>query len=92
MSQRKQKLNVAMIGSGFIARVHSNAFHQVGYFFKLPYDLHLKVICGRDRAKLEAAFGWRASLSQAVADVLGRIVGKSTDSRVGCRLKSPLVP
>jgi len=61
MSQRKQKLNVAMIGSGFIARVHSNAFHQVGYFFKLPNDLHLKVICGRDRAKLEAAasqWGW----------------------------------
>src|SRR5713226_10150692 len=55
MTQRKQKLNVAMIGSGFIARVHSNAFHQVGYFFKLPYDLHLKVICGRDREKLEAA-------------------------------------
>ena len=55
MTQRKQKLNVAMLGSGFIARVHSNAFHQVGYFFKLPYDLHLKVICGRDHAKLEAA-------------------------------------
>ena len=62
MSQRKQKLNVAMIGSGFIARVHSNAFHQVGYFFKLPNDLHLKVICGRDRELLSYRIMDSASL------------------------------
>src|SRR5207245_4586588 len=54
MSERKQTLNVAMIGNGFIGRVHSTAFHQVGHFFKTPYDLHLKVVCGRDRPKLEA--------------------------------------
>jgi myo-inositol 2-dehydrogenase/D-chiro-inositol 1-dehydrogenase len=49
----KKKLNVAMIGSGFIANVHSNAFRQVGHFFDVPYELCCKVICGRDRAKLE---------------------------------------
>ncbi len=57
----KQKLNIAMIGSGFIGKVHSNAFRQVGHFFDLPYELYLKVICGRNRAKLEAAaaqWGW----------------------------------
>jgi predicted dehydrogenase len=57
----KQKLNVAMIGSGFIGRVHSNAFRQVGHFFQLPYELNLKVICGRNRSKLEPAasqWGW----------------------------------
>jgi predicted dehydrogenase len=50
----KEKLNVAMIGSGFIAKAHSNAFRQVGRFFPSPFEFHLKVICGRNRAKLEA--------------------------------------
>jgi len=57
----KRKLNVAMIGSGFIARVHSNAFRQVGHFFDIPYEVRCTVICGRDRAKLEKAasrWGW----------------------------------
>src|SRR5580704_5381023 len=58
----KQKLNVAMVGQGFMGRVHSNAFCQVGHFFDSPYDLQLKVICGRDRSKLElmaAKWGWQ---------------------------------
>ena len=57
----KKTLNVGMIGTGFIAKAHSNAFHQAGYFFKIPYDIRLKVICGRDRTKLEAMasqWGW----------------------------------
>ena len=57
----RTKLNVAMIGSGFIANVHSNAFRQVGHFFDVPYDVCCKVICGRDRSKLEktaSRWGW----------------------------------
>ena len=54
IDMRKQSLNVAMIGHGFIGRVHSNAFHQVGHFFQIPYELKLKVVCGRNRATLEA--------------------------------------
>ncbi len=58
----KKKLNVAMIGSGFIGKVHSNAFRQVGHFFDVPYELNLKVLCGRNPAKLEAVaspWGWQ---------------------------------
>ncbi len=61
MTELKQTLNVAMIGHGFIGRIHSNAFHQVGHFFDIPYKLHLKVVCGRDRPTLEAMaaqWGW----------------------------------
>ncbi len=61
MTERKQTLNVAMIGHGFIGRIHSNAFHQVGHFFNIPYQLRLKVVCGRDRPKLDAMasqWGW----------------------------------
>lgn len=57
----KGRMNVAMIGSGFIAKVHSNAFRQVGHFFDIPYEVHCQVICGRDPAKLENAasrWGW----------------------------------
>lgn len=57
----KRKLNVAMIGTGFIARAHSNAFRQVTHFFDVPYELGLKIICGRNQAKLDAAaalWGW----------------------------------
>ena len=57
----KPKLNIAMIGSGFIARAHSNAFRQVGHFFNVPYELGLKVVCGRNQSKLESAamqWGW----------------------------------
>ena len=61
MAEPRQTLNVAMIGHGFIGKVHSNAFHQVGHFFQTPFQPRLKVICGRDRQKLEAVasqWGW----------------------------------
>jgi predicted dehydrogenase len=51
---KKTTLNVAMIGQGFMGRAHSNAFHQVPHFFDTPYEFGLKVICGRDREKLNA--------------------------------------
>lgn len=57
----KRKLNVAMIGSGFIANVHSNAFRQVGHFFDIPYEVCCKVVCGRDQTKLQktaSRWGW----------------------------------
>lgn len=57
----KKKLRLAMIGPGFIGKVHSNAFRQVGHFFDVPYELQLKVICGRNRDKLQTAaaqWGW----------------------------------
>jgi predicted dehydrogenase len=50
----KQTFNIAMIGSGFIAKAHSNAFRQVGRFFPTSFEFHLKIICGRNQAKLKA--------------------------------------
>jgi len=54
MRQAKKQLKIAMIGGGSIARAHSNAFHQVNHFFDTPFDLNTKVICARDRGRLEA--------------------------------------
>lgn len=57
----RKKLNVAMIGYGFMGRAHSNAFHQAGRFFDLPYEPCLKVVCGRNASAVEnmaAQWGW----------------------------------
>ena len=42
----KKKLNIGLIGYGFMGRTHSNAYHQVKHFFDVPYDPVLKVVCG----------------------------------------------
>ena len=44
-----------------MGHVHSNAFCQVSRFFDVPFEVHRKVICARDQARLEAAasrWGW----------------------------------
>ncbi len=61
MTKQIRKLNVAMIGYGFMGRAHSNAFHQAGCFFDIPYELKQKLVCGRDRNAVEsfaAQWGW----------------------------------
>jgi predicted dehydrogenase len=47
-------LNVGLIGYGFMARAHSNAYRKVNNFFDLEYQPVLKAVCARDAAKLKA--------------------------------------
>ncbi len=49
----KKKLNVGMVGYGFMGRAHSNAFSQVGHFFDLPVQPVLKAACARNAEKLK---------------------------------------
>jgi predicted dehydrogenase len=44
----KKKLNVGLVGAGFMGRTHSNAFRQVGEFFKLDYEPVLKAVATRN--------------------------------------------
>jgi len=56
-----------MIGSGFIAGAHSNAFHQVGRFFDVPFILCTKVVCARDQVKLQgfaSRWGWEETAQE----------------------------
>jgi predicted dehydrogenase len=41
-----KKLNVGLIGYGFMGRTHSNAYRKVVNFFDVPYEPVLKVVCG----------------------------------------------
>ncbi|HVX66220.1 MAG TPA: Gfo/Idh/MocA family oxidoreductase, partial [Bryobacteraceae bacterium] len=57
----KRKLRVALIGTGFMGKAHSNAYAQVEHFFDVPFEVERAVICGRDRARAErmaATWGW----------------------------------
>ena len=48
-----KKLNIGVVGCGFMGRTHSNAFGKVTNFFDVPYRPVLKTICARngDRAR-----------------------------------------
>src|SRR5262249_18485895 len=41
-SSAMKKLNIGLIGYGFMGRTHSNAFHKVNHFFDLDYQPVLK--------------------------------------------------
>lgn len=43
-----KKLNIGLIGYGFMGKAHSNAFRQVNHFFKLEHELVLKAVCARN--------------------------------------------
>ena len=45
----RKKLNVAMIGYGFMGRTHSNAYCKVNHFFDLEYEPVLRAACARKR-------------------------------------------
>jgi myo-inositol 2-dehydrogenase/D-chiro-inositol 1-dehydrogenase len=49
-----RKLNIGMVGYGFMGRTHSNAFSQVKHFFDLPFEPVLKTVCARNTSRAEA--------------------------------------
>ncbi len=50
----KKKLNVGLIGYGFMGRTHSNAYCKVNNFFDLAYEPVRKVICGLEEKEAKA--------------------------------------
>lgn len=54
-------LRVAMIGYGFMGKVHSHAWRSVNHFFPEAPAIEMTVICGRSKDAVEVArktFGW----------------------------------
>lgn len=54
-------LRVAMIGYGFMGKVHSHAWRSVNHFFPDAPKVEMSIICGRSHDALENArsnFGW----------------------------------
>jgi predicted dehydrogenase len=48
-----KKLNIGLVGYGFMARAHSNAYLSVGQFFDIKYQPVLKSVAARDPEKVK---------------------------------------
>jgi predicted dehydrogenase len=62
----KKKVNVGLVGAGFMGRTHSNAFRQAGHFFKLDCEPTLKAVATRNAqsaADFAANWGFESSES-----------------------------
>ena len=60
----KKKLNIGLVGAGFMGRTHSNAFRQAGKFFALDYEPVLKAVATRNAqgaADFAANWGYESS-------------------------------
>ncbi len=58
---KSKTMNVALIGSKFMGRTHSNAYLNVSKFFDLPIDPVMHTIAardGKDLAKFAPRWGW----------------------------------
>ena len=70
-----EPLNVALIGTGFMGRAHSNAWMSVNKFFDLPRDVVMHTVCGTDLDEVRAfagQWGWK----HATTDV-GELAGNA---------------
>jgi predicted dehydrogenase len=80
----RKKLNIAMVGSGFMGRMHSNAYRQANSFFDSGYEAYTKVLCARDAAKAREFAGrwawqetetdWRKLLDRKDIDLIDIVV------------------
>ena len=62
MSPTRDRVNVALIGQGFMGRAHSNAWGQVGRFFQPPVKAVMHTVFGQkeeDPSAFAANWGWR---------------------------------
>ena len=50
----KKKINIGMIGYGFMAKVHSNAFTSAFRIFDLDYEPVFHTLCARNQEKAQA--------------------------------------
>jgi predicted dehydrogenase len=55
----KKKLNIGLVGYGFMGRTHTNAFLQAPRYFDLAFEPVLKAVSARNQPRLEAfAANW----------------------------------
>ena len=74
----KKKLNIGVVGYGFMGRTHSNAFGKVANFFDLPYQPVLKAICARNADRVKS-FAEQWGFESSVTDWRKLIDSKDID-------------
>src|SRR5215467_6226492 len=73
-----KRLNIGLIGYGFMGRAHSNAFRKVANFFDLPFEPVLKTICARDAARVKG-FAEKWGYESAETDWRKLVASKDID-------------
>ena len=62
----KKKLNIGLVGYGFMGRTHSNAFLQAPRYFDVPFEPVLKAVCARNadrRQSFAANWGYETTVA-----------------------------
>src|SRR5882724_11560297 len=87
-----KKLNVGLIGYGFMGRAHSNAFAKVNHFFDLEHQVVLKAACARDGGKVKAFAArwvyesvetdWRKLIAREDIDVIDIATPNNTHAEI----------
>src|SRR5438128_9679003 len=99
IQQRMKKLNIGLIGYGFMGRAHSNAYRKVGNFFDLEYQPVLKAVCARDETNA-AAFArkwgyesvetdWRKLLAREDIDAVDICTPNNTHAEIATAAAKP---
>ena len=82
-----KKIGIAMLGTGFMGKAHSNGWMKVAKFFDVPYEPVFKVVAGLEKNEVEtfaARWGyehsttdWREALKRDDVDIVA--VGTPTN-------------
>src|SRR5262245_56003070 len=77
---KRRTLSVALLGTNFMGRAHSNAWRQAHQFVDLPADDRRAAICGRDHAETRraakmlgwerAVYDWKAIMADLNIDIV----------------------
>src|SRR5947207_10119362 len=89
---KRRTISVALIGTKFMGRAHSNAWRQAPRFFALPAEVRMAVMCGRDLTYTRRAaknLGWETATDDwraAVANPLIDVVDICTPNNLHARI------
>jgi predicted dehydrogenase len=88
----KKTLNVGLVGYGFMARAHSNAFRQAPRFFDLPYEPALKAVAARNQDRVRkfadnwgyqsVESDWRAMVGRKDIDLIDIAAPNDTHAEI----------
>ncbi len=77
---RRQRLRVALLGTSFMGRAHSNAWRQATRFFEPELEPELTLVCGQDASRTrdfarrwgwqDSATDWRAAIDRPDIDAI----------------------
>jgi predicted dehydrogenase len=89
-----KKLNVGLLGCGFMGRTHSNASRKVNNFFDLEYQPVLKAVCDMDEARAKAFAAkwgyesyetdWRKLIARKDIDLVDITLPNNMHQEVAC--------